>query len=323
VNEIAITGAGVVTPGGASAVALDHLPDAVRARAARVERVTQLALAAGGTALAAAGLGLDGGRHERLGIVLGTAFGCLLTNAAYQRRLAGGGAAAASPRLFAATVSNAAAGELAIAFGLAGPGITLSAGVAAGTAAVDHACDLLAAGRADAVVAGGVDAVDEALGRWLAAGGLALGRPAVEAAAVLVLEPRAVAAARGAEALGVVLGHAIGFEPAPGGATAGAGLGAAIGRALTDAGVHASDLGLVVTGAPPGLAALEERALAGALGGAAPPRVAPKTRLGETLGAGGPLGVLAALAEAPAGVPVLVCDVCPSGHVGALVARAG
>jgi 3-oxoacyl-[acyl-carrier-protein] synthase II len=323
VSGIAITGAGVLTPGDAAAVALEHLPDAVRARAARAERITQLALAAGGIALGGARLGLGPARRERLGVVLGTAFGCLLTNAAYQQRLAAGGAAAASPRLFAATVSNAAAGELAIAFGLAGPGITLTAGVAAGTAAVDHACDLLAAGRAAAVVAGGVDARGAALDGWLAAGGLALERPVVEAAALLVLEPRPAAAARGADVLGVVLGHAIGFEPAPTAPASGAGLAAAIGRALADAGVAAAELGLVVTTAPPALGALEERGLAAVLAGAAPPRVAPKTRLGETLAAGGPLGVLAALAEAPAGVPVLVCDVCPSGHVGALVARAG
>ena len=51
--------------------------------------------------------------------------------------------------------------------------------------------------------------------------------------------------------------------------------------------------------------------------------VRPKDALGETFGAAGALGVLAALAEAPPGAALLVLDVCASGHVAALVARAG
>ena len=96
-------------------VPLGHLAEAVQARAARSERITALTLAAAGAALAAAGLVSDpaASPSPRIGVVLGTAFGCFLTNAAYQDRLADGGPPAASPRLFAATVSNAAAGGAA------------------------------------------------------------------------------------------------------------------------------------------------------------------------------------------------------------------
>jgi 3-oxoacyl-[acyl-carrier-protein] synthase II len=178
---------------------LDVLPDVVRARAARTERVTQLAFSAAGPALAMAGLATtEGDPRPRLGLVLGTAFGCLLTNAAFQRRLAQGGPAAASPRLFAATVSNAAAGELAIAYRLGGPAITLAAGGAAGLVALAHALDMLRAGQADVLVAGGMDAADVALERWIADGGLAAATPIGEGAAMLVLERRAHAEARGA-----------------------------------------------------------------------------------------------------------------------------
>src|SRR5262249_11089239 len=154
-------------------------PEAVQARAARSERITALTLAAAGAALAAARLVPNGSTapNPRAGVVLGTAFGCFLSNAAYQQRFVEGGPAAASPRIFAATVSHAAAGELAIASRLAGPGGTLTAGAASGLAALGHASDLLRAGRADALVAGGVDALGGPLTRWLAAGGLAAGRP--------------------------------------------------------------------------------------------------------------------------------------------------
>ena len=129
-GAVAITGAGAVT---SRDVALAVLPEAVRARATRAERVTQLVLLAAGRALVAAGLeATDGAPRPRLGVVLGTAFGCFLTNAAFERRLLEGGPTAASPRLFAATVSNAAAGELAIAYRLGGPSVTLSAGAASG-----------------------------------------------------------------------------------------------------------------------------------------------------------------------------------------------
>src|SRR5439155_25182743 len=169
-------------------IPLGHLPAAVRARAVRAERATQLLLAAGGRALAAAGLDAAAAPETRAGIVVGTAFGCFLTNAAYQRRLAAEGPAGASPRLFAATVSNAAAGELAIAYRLAGPAVTITAGRASGLVALGEAMEGLRADRADVVVAGGVDALGGALADWLAAAGLAFGEPPGEGAAVLVPE---------------------------------------------------------------------------------------------------------------------------------------
>jgi 3-oxoacyl-(acyl-carrier-protein) synthase len=220
-------------------------------------------------------------------------------------------------------VSNAAAGELAIAYGLGGPGVTLTAGAASGLVALGHAVELLRSGQADAVVTGGVDALGEPILRWLADGGLAAGRRGAEGAAILVLETPAYATARGATVHGIVMGHRAGFEPSPTTADAGRGLAAAVVAALDAADVPARELAVVVSAAPPALAALEERALAAALGTVRPHRLAPKDDAGETFGAAGPLGLLAALAEAPRGTPVLVLDVCASGHVAALVARAG
>ncbi len=313
---VAITGAGALTGRDFS---FDGLPEAVQTRAVRAERVTQLVLAAAGKALAAAGLdAADGVPRPRLGIVLGTAFGCFLTNAAYERRLLEGGPAAASPRLFAATVSNAAAGELAIAYRLGGPLVALSAGAASGLVALGHATDLVSSGRADALVAGGADALGDDLCGWLAAGGLDTGRPPAEAAAVFVLERGDLA--RGRAVLGTIEGVAAGFEPDLAGPRAGDGLAAVVATALEAAGRAASEVRVVVSAAPPGLADLEARALAGV---ASPTVLHPKDALGETFGAAGPLGLLAALAAAPPGAAVLVLDVCASGHVAALVARAG
>jgi 3-oxoacyl-(acyl-carrier-protein) synthase len=343
VKPVAITGAGVVTVLGAApavwaraaageraagsvSITLAALPEPVKTRAVRAERVTQLALLAAADALADAGLRRSGDQaggtpEPRLGVVLGTAFGCFLTNAEFEARFAEGGPAAASPRLFAATVSNAAAGELGIAYRLGGPGITLTAGAAAGLSALGHAADLLREGRADALLAGGVDALGDALVRWLDDATLAVGRPASEAAALVVLEGEDAARARDADVLGTIAGHASAFEPEPRAAGAGDGLAAAVADALVEAGVAAAEVHTVVSAAPPALAALETRALGRALGGVRPRSVAPKDVFGETFGAAGPLGLLTALAGAARGSVVLVLDVCASGHVAALVAR--
>src|SRR5262249_21775632 len=135
-DPVVITGAHAV--GALADDALVTLPAAARARAQRAERITGLVLAAGGVALADAGRAAPPAAGPRVGVVLGTAFGCFLTNVAYQERVAAGVPSAASPRLFAATVSNAAAGELAIAYGLCGPGVTLTAGAASGLLALGH-----------------------------------------------------------------------------------------------------------------------------------------------------------------------------------------
>jgi 3-oxoacyl-(acyl-carrier-protein) synthase len=319
-SSVAITGAHAVTALDDAVVA--SLPPAVRARALRAERITGLALAAVQTALARARLAEGPAPRARMGIVLGTAFGCFLTNAAYQERFAAGGPAAASPRLFAATVSNAAAGELGIAYGLAGPGVTLTAGSASGLIALGHATEIIRAGQADAVVAGGVDALGDSLTRWLGHG-LATGRPGAEAAALLVLESSEHAEARGVGRLGSVLGHGAGFEPDPAAPDAGTGLAAAVRHALDDAQIPAGDVALVVSAAPPALGGLEARALAAVLGDVRPRCLVPRDLHGESFGAAGPLGLLAALSEAAPGAAVLVLDVCASGHVAALVARAG
>ena len=289
---VAITGIGTTrTPG-----APDGMPEAVRVRVQRTERVTQLALLAAHEALATAGLvAVDGPVRDTYGVVFGTAFGCFLTNAAYQRRLAAGGPGAASPRLFAATVSNAAAGEVGIAYRLGGPAVTLTAGAASGTIALAHAGDLLAAARADVLVAGGMDAAGPALERLLGDAGVRRAGPMVEAAAMLVLESPASAAGRDAHVHGTIAGTAVGFVPDS--VPVDARFAAVSAAALAEAGVTASDVELVLTHGD-----LE-------------------ARVGPMWGAAGPLAVVRALDELRAGGTALVLDSCASGHVGALVVR--
>jgi len=261
-DDVVVTGAAHV-PGAVLEDALAVLPDAVRARAVRAERVTALALAAAWRALEAAGLGAPAGAPDASrGVVVGTAFGCFLTNAEHQRRVAAGGPAAASPRAFAATVSNAAAGEIGIACRLGGPAVTLTAGRAAGLAALDEAARLVRAGHASALVAGGADAWGPALARWLADAGLGL---AGEGAAFLVVERRAAAAARGVRPRAAIVGSWAGF--------AGRGHHELV-AALAPARVIGADDGVATARLGDGLAERAPAALAAALDDLAPGAVA-------------------------------------------------
>jgi len=282
----------------------DAVPAEGRARLGRLDRLCRLMLQAAHQAVADAGLALDADAAERVGLCFGTGLGCLLTDAEFYQKIVEQGAKAASPRLFAYTVSSAAAGEVSIALGLKGPNATEHAGLAAGLSAVGHAFDWLESGRADAVLAGGGDACGPALVDGLRAMGLlktaAAARPfrdatpgirPAEGAVVLVLR-NAVAPPRLA-----VAGYAAGFEPTLAGARPQArGIAETMRRALAQAGIAGGDVDLVIGsahGTP--LDAAELAAVRDVLG-ARPLVFAPKAVFGETFAASPLLGL--ALLEA-------------------------
>jgi len=96
------------------------------------------------------------------GVVVGTPFATLDTNAAFHARIRERGARMAEPRRFPYTSPNAASGEVGVAFGLKGPSFAVGCGPSAGLEAVAAAATLVAAGDADAMVVAAVDAVGAA-----------------------------------------------------------------------------------------------------------------------------------------------------------------
>ncbi len=70
-----------------------------------------------------------------------------------------GGPSGAPALLFNSTVGNAAAGLAGLEYKLCGPNVTISQKEASGLAAIATAVDLLRLGRADALGAGGMDAI--------------------------------------------------------------------------------------------------------------------------------------------------------------------
>jgi 3-oxoacyl-[acyl-carrier-protein] synthase II len=120
-------------------------------RLARMDRACTLALLAAEAALADAGAAPDWD-GARVGVVVGTAFGCHATNEEYYRG-ALDPARGASPRLFAYTLPSSPLGEVSIHLGARGPAEAVVSGGHAGVEAVARAGRLCAAGRADLVVA--------------------------------------------------------------------------------------------------------------------------------------------------------------------------
>lgn len=178
-----------------SGAALDPLRATLRlrpARLARMDRLCALAMVAADAALDDAGwtsealAGLD---PARVGVVVGTRFGCHATNEDYFRGLLADGPRGASPRLFAYTLPSSPLGELAIHFGARGPAQTICSGRQSGVEALARAATLCAGGRADLVIAVAVEVGGGALvGAAVSDGAVAV---VVEAAGSTVGHPRA------------------------------------------------------------------------------------------------------------------------------------
>lgn len=140
------------------------------ARLARMDRLCAIALVACDQALLAAGLSPDdpSWAPERVGIVLGTAYGCHTTNEAYYRGYLG--ETGASPRLFAYTLPSSPVGEITIHHRILGPASTQVGGLGAALDALREAVRHLEAGRADRMLVAAADVSSPILSRL---GGLA------------------------------------------------------------------------------------------------------------------------------------------------------
>jgi len=193
----------------------------------RLSRVCQLTVAA--CEIAVRDARMTGG--PRLGIVVGSEHGDFRSSEEFALGFLRRGPAGLSPLIFPNTVMNTMASLAAIAVGAKGPSVTLNQPTIAGDLAIARAAGLIMAGRADAVVAGGVDEFNESVYRRMAAlGALSPMRsegpegcrpyegshngPVLgEGATFVVLEDLRLALARGATILAEVVASAWGAVP--------------------------------------------------------------------------------------------------------------
>jgi 3-oxoacyl-[acyl-carrier-protein] synthase II len=285
-----------------------------RVEARTLDRAQQLALVAAREAWRDAGLAADGVEPERLAVVVASGIGGVLTLLAQYDVLRERGARRVSPHTVPMLMPNGPAATVGLE-------LTARAGVhapvsacASGAEAIALALDLLRAGRADVVVAGGTEAAIASLPiagfaamRALsmregdpqeasrpydkARDGFVLG----EGASVLVLETAEHARARGARVYAELAGAGLSADahhvaaPEP----TGAGAARALAAAMRDAGLQPQDIAHVnahATSTPLGDVA-EAAALRTALGAAAESVnvTATKSCTGHLLGAAGAL----------------------------------
>ena len=195
--------------------------------AASLDRVAQFALAAAGQALAASKLDLAAADRDRIGVSWGTGMGGAHTLEAAYATVYGKNDFRLRPLSVVMAMNNAAGSNVAVKWGLRGPFANFSTACSSSAMAIGEAAQVIRAGRADAVVAGGAEALltPGMLAAWQALrtlapadaadptasckpfdkrrGGLVLG----EGAAALVLEDESKARERGANILAFITGY--------------------------------------------------------------------------------------------------------------------
>jgi 3-oxoacyl-[acyl-carrier-protein] synthase II len=133
----------------------DHVEER---RARRLDRFGQFSVAAARLALSDAELELDREDRERVGAMMGTALGGVAFGEEQYRAFVHGGPRAVDPTLALTVFAGAASCNVAIEFGVCGPNSTNGMSCASGTIAVGEAFRAIVRDEADAMLAGGAEA---------------------------------------------------------------------------------------------------------------------------------------------------------------------
>jgi len=287
----------------------------------RADRYTHLAVAAATQAAEEANIP-DGVDLERLGVLVGTGVGGLLTLEEQCRNFFEGGERAVSPHFVPMMMPNAAAGVIAMRLGAHGPGFSVSSACATGGHAIGEAHRMITRGEADVVVAGGTEAAltGVCLAAFRRMGALSregVSRPfdarrdgfvMGEGAGVIVLEREEHAKARGATIYGRIVGYGASNDAFHITQPDAEGRGArkAMLATLADAGISPADVGYLNahgTGTPFN-DKIETAAIKGVFNGSntPPPVSSTKSAIGHLLGAAGAVEAVACLEAVRRGV---------------------
>ena len=237
-----------------------------RKDAKRMDRFVQYAVVATHEALRSAGLGDGVPDAERVGVIVGSGIGGMETFEEQHANLLQKGHKRVSPFFIPMMISDMAAGQVSIQFGLKGPNFATVSACASGAHAIGEALRLLRAGDADMILAGGAEATITPMAvagfgnmRALstrnddpqrASRPFDVGRDGFvigEGAGILVLETEAHAKARGAQPICELAGYGASGDAyhitAP--CVDGEGAARAMKRALADAAMPAEDVGYI------------------------------------------------------------------------------
>ena len=195
--------------------------------AGALDRVAQFALTAASQAIAASGLDPAAADRNRIGVYWGTGMGGAHTLEGAFKSVYGKNDFRLRPLSVVMAMSNAAGSNVAVKWGWRGPFANFSTACSSSAMAIGEAASVIRSGRADAMIAGGSEALltPGILAAWQSLrtlspadandaaasckpfdkrrGGLVLG----EGAAALVLEEESHARARGAPILALITGY--------------------------------------------------------------------------------------------------------------------
>ncbi|HEX4963463.1 MAG TPA: beta-ketoacyl-[acyl-carrier-protein] synthase family protein [Thermoanaerobaculia bacterium] len=307
---------------GAEVRSFDPAPWVRRQDAAALGRASLLAIAAARQALEDAGLDPESVEPERAGVAMGTTSGEPREVEKFDDRFLAGELEQVGPEFIGLYPCHMIATHVARELGFAGPNTMIPTACAAGNYAIAHAVDVLRAGRADVMLAGGADAFSRITYTGFARLGAIApercqpfdrnrkGMIPGEGAAVLVLEPLDRARERGARVYAELAGYGLTCDAHHMTAAhpEGAGAARAMERALADAGAAPSDVSYVSahgTGTPTNdrLETLAVRRVFGAAA-ARTPISSIKSMIGHTMGAASAIeAAVCALAVAEDRIP--------------------
>lgn len=234
-----------------------------RKEARRMDPSTQFAMAAAADALADAGITITDANRDQTGVLLGCGLGGITTLLEGVDAANAKGLNRVSPFFIPMLLADAPAAAISIAFGLRGPNMAVATACAASNNALGEAARLIERGDAIIMLAGGTEAplLPIVIAGFNATGAISTynGSPenacrpfdrhrdgfvTSEGAAILVLEEREHALARGAPIYAEFLGYGASADAyhisAP--AENGAGAVRAMRLALADAGLTAADI---------------------------------------------------------------------------------
>lgn len=125
--------------------------------ARKMAHFTQFAVAAAVQAWKQASLEGSGVDLERVAVVMGNGIGGIEIFEESHKKLLSSGPSRMLPLTVPMMITNEAAGNISIHFGIKGPTLTTATACASGTDALGQAMDMIRSGRADVVVAGGTE----------------------------------------------------------------------------------------------------------------------------------------------------------------------
>jgi len=130
----------------------------------RMDRFTQLAVAASRQAVEQAGLEVNSGNQSSIGVIIGSGIGGLTTLFEQIKVLLSKGPKRVSPFLTPMMITDIAAAHVSIALGLKGPNLGITSACSSGSDAIGAAYELIKRGDTQAMIAGGSESIINPVG---------------------------------------------------------------------------------------------------------------------------------------------------------------